>query len=230
MRRSTSFLSKTREAGPSSDIPLPTNIEYSPQLEAPSLQRRTLGSSTHRGPRVLDSLRYGLKALGSGQVPLLSDILTDTEGVQLYEEGAPVYTGRIHATGLKATGEHLQAQSYSYDALRRTLGSSTHRGPRVLDSLRYGVTTLGSGQVPLLSDILTDTEGAQKHAHTGHRYVKHEPRQTAAYATGAEIRSRLDVRWPTDLRGVNLESRLPVFMVMVSVNSTSLAGEANASL
>lgn len=34
----------------------------------------------------------------------------------------------------------------------------------------------------------------------------------------------------TDLRGVNLESRLPVFMVIVSVKSTSLAGEASASL
>lgn len=37
------------------------------------------------------------------------------------------------------------------------------------------------------------------------------------------------VAWPY-LRGVSLESKLPVFMVMVSVNSTSLAGEASASL
>lgn len=41
------------------------------------LRRRTLGRSTHRGTNVLDSLRYELKALGSGQVPLLSDILAD---------------------------------------------------------------------------------------------------------------------------------------------------------
>lgn len=32
------------------------------------------------------------------------------------------------------------------------------------------------------------------------------------------------------LRGVSRESRLRVFMVMASVNSTSLAGEARASL
>lgn len=32
------------------------------------------------------------------------------------------------------------------------------------------------------------------------------------------------------LRGVSLESRLPVFIVMASVKSTSLAGEASASL
>lgn len=39
----------------------------------------------------------------------------------------------------------------------------------------------------------------------------------------------VSVAWPY-LRGVSLESKLPVFIVMVSVNSTSLAGEASASL
>lgn len=34
----------------------------------------------------------------------------------------------------------------------------------------------------------------------------------------------------TYLRGVSLESRLPVFIVIVSVKSTSLAGDANDSL
>lgn len=47
-------------------------------LEATSQQTRTLGRYTHRGT-IVDSLRYGLKRLGSGQVSLLSDILTDTE-------------------------------------------------------------------------------------------------------------------------------------------------------
>lgn len=55
----------------------------------------------------------------------------------------------------------------SYLSLKRALGRSTHRGTSVLDSLRYELKTLGSGQVPLLSDNLTDiAEGAIKHTHT----------------------------------------------------------------
>ncbi len=46
-------------------------------LDATTLKRRTLSTSTHHGTSVLDSLWYGLKMLGSGQVPLLSDNLTD---------------------------------------------------------------------------------------------------------------------------------------------------------
>lgn len=52
-------------------------------LETTSLWRRTQCRSTHRGTSVLDSLRYGFNPLGSGQVSLLSRVLTDTaEGAQ----------------------------------------------------------------------------------------------------------------------------------------------------
>lgn len=52
-------------------------------LEAIFLSRRTQCRSTHHGTSVLDSLRYGFKPLGSGQVSLLSGVLTDTaEGAQ----------------------------------------------------------------------------------------------------------------------------------------------------
>lgn len=43
------------------------------------------------------------------------------------------------------------------------MARSTHHGTTDLDSLRYGLKTLGSGHVSLLSDSLTDmVEGAQK--------------------------------------------------------------------
>lgn len=70
----------------------------------------------------------------------------------------------IVATKVKEARAHLFGSVLDATSpLRMTLGRSTHRGTSVLDSLRYGLKTLGSGQVPLLSDILTDTaKGAQK--------------------------------------------------------------------
>lgn len=59
-------------------------------LGAASLLGGTLRRSTHRGASVLDSLRYGLKTAGSGQVPLLSDILTDAESAQKENTLTPV--------------------------------------------------------------------------------------------------------------------------------------------
>ncbi len=65
----------------------------------------TLGRTTHRGTSVLDSLRYGLKTLGSGQVPLLSDILTDTA------EGVPKTHSHLSLPGQTETRTITQAHT-----------------------------------------------------------------------------------------------------------------------
>lgn len=71
--------------------------------------------------------------------------------------------GQVQASRVCLSGSTLEATSL----LRRTPRRSTHRGTSVLDSLRYGLKTLGSGKVSLLSDILTDTaEGAEKKTQT----------------------------------------------------------------
>lgn len=68
----------------------------------------------------------------------------------------------------------------SYFSTRRALGRTTHRGMSVLDSLRYELKTLVSGQVSLLSDILTNiAEGAKKqnkHTHTCYCQAREKPK------------------------------------------------------